>query len=106
MGAGILSAASKTYITWNRETDENGQIRKTKSKTVHKGLSLKLNPHIDVEDFEGAILRQTVAGGQNRGFAMREGRLHFYQCDRNSITGFYPKRLHMSDNISTMPLRR
>ena len=116
-GDGIISAQSKVYACYNlvrqelteqnpdaTEGDLDQMVTRVLTKRTHKGLTLHQNKQLTAEDFLGAVLNETTAGGHNRGMILNEGVMQYYDCARDSITNMYAKRAVMNDHISTVPL--
>lgn len=96
-----MACSSKLYLNW-----EHCDSGKTLNKVCHKGLSLHQNPQIGYQNYFDAVMNQKTSGGENRGLRIIDGQLRFYKCARNSIGGFYCKRIVRSDNVSTVPIAR
>ncbi len=105
-GDGMLACSSKLYLNWEQQETEDGEVQRNVTKKCHKGLSIHQNPHVGYDNYNDAIMKSITSGGTNTGLAVKEGKLRLYQCSRNSISGYYCKRVVKSDLISTLPIRR
>ena len=92
-GQGMVGLCSKTYFGWGSQKD----------KCSTKGISKKHN-ELDQKTFLEVLTTKQSAGGVNIGFRVHDNTVYTYRQQLHALSYLYPKRVVLSDGITTVPL--
>ena len=94
-GAGMVALCSKSYFAIDGSE---------KPKYSSKGLSHAHND-FSSEDYKNVLDHKQSGSGTNKGFRLKDGRMHTYTQNRKGLSYLYCKRPVRSDGVTTTPTR-